>query len=316
MAFPEPSGGAGSDGTSPAGLGSEGSGAGLCPAPVKREPEQGGDSTPPPLPSANQDRAASPVTFLLLFPSRKGFSQVPGKKNAPSNPSRPPRGDAPALKHPHGIAAVTPAPKNDAEPVLLWVGSRRQPPGVYLRQERRGEETWWGRESPNPHLPAQGWHLGLLHPINQVTDPGWGCSSSSCKHPHPAAAKGLKANATTSLKSAVGEGHKDIEIKNRIIFFPWVSPPTPFVPGPTGWEMENSRGFSPPLPKINPHPVSLRQHPQKSFHPHPGGFSLHIPAYFSREKTNKPTIFPALTSFCSPGKRRKNWGRGKEKKWK
>lgn len=63
------------------------------------------------------------------------------------------------------VAVLTPAQGNDGKPVLLRVG--RGPKGL-PREEPAGK----GQGKPQKSATGPGRHLGLLHPINWVMEPG------------------------------------------------------------------------------------------------------------------------------------------------
>jgi len=133
--------------------------AGLCRAPAKRQPGQGGDNTPPPLSFANQGRnclARPSYARRLPPPQPKGFfpsgAQRQGEKR-PEPPPSPRGGDTFVPRSIPSIAAVTPARRNDAKPVLLWVGSGRRPRG--FTWGGAGWETRWVRAGEAPKTSRQ-----------------------------------------------------------------------------------------------------------------------------------------------------------------
>lgn len=80
----------------------------------------------------------------------------------PRAPSKSSQGDTLVPRSVPGVAAVTPAQRNDAKPVLLWVGSGRWPQG--FTPGGGGNLLGKGRGSPKSLPPGLGGTVGCSIP--------------------------------------------------------------------------------------------------------------------------------------------------------
>lgn len=156
-ASPEPSNGAARDGTGPSGLGSKCFAAGLCRVPAALA--GWGRHAASALLCKPRKKQPRP-SFLRRHlppppPQPKGFFPSGAGGKMPRAPSKSSQGDTLVPQSVPGVAAVTPAQRNDAKPVLLWVGSGRWPQG--FTPGGGGGETCWVRAGEAPKACRRAW---------------------------------------------------------------------------------------------------------------------------------------------------------------
>lgn len=119
-------------------------------------------------PSKERPRPSLLRRHLSLSPpppvQPKGIFPSAGEINALRPPLKGSGVHTGALKHHSSDASQ----RNDSKPVLLQVGSS---PKGFPREEPAGK----GQGKPQNSAAGPGRHLGLLHPINWVMEPGWEC---------------------------------------------------------------------------------------------------------------------------------------------